>query len=409
MKLMWKKTANPEPPIEAAPAPAPAAEPAPAVAEDQAPVVARPAQINPTTVIASLVTLASVVFTTWSVFDMATPAAPDLVALAAGAGVELVWLYILATEWQQAGRTGHLSRGLTVTGWVLAAVAAVIITVHGLLTVLALAVLAVLPLAAKAGWHWQTRLRAAATRARLAAQAEAERERAETARRKAEEERRLAQEQQRRDQELSQELTEEQEKELARLRREAVFVSAKSAAELELDAARARADQERALADIRRQAEQQMAVDEGAADIEVRRIEMANRIRLASPVYSVTEVPTLTGGVPNDASALSGGGTPGTPGIFTGSGAGFGAMMRTAQAPHTGVDQPMPGVPGTVPTSPAHRSVAEAEANRAAIAQAYRHLFRQGGAEPSIAAVAAQAKVSDRTAGRHLRALGLID
>lgn len=404
MKLMRGQTPDPGPQT---------ASPAVAVA---------PGGVNPTTAIASLVTLASVVFTTWSVFDMATPAAPDLVALAAGAGVELVWLYILATEWQQAGRTGHLSRGLTVTGWVLAAVAAVIITVHGVLTMLALAVLAVLPLAAKAGWHWQTSLRAAATRARLEAEAQTARERAEAARREAEERHHREAEAQRRSQELSVEPTDADEREIAQLRRKAAVARLRADAEKDLVTAEAEADRMRQEAEadaerIRLETESRMrreaienrtaedlAVLEANAKLFRRRHEVEVELALTRPYELETGTSTR---VPNDASMLQ----TGTPGTFANSGAGFGGAMASARSAHVSVggsDQQVPQVPGQGSEAMVHHSAAEAEANRRKVGQVYEVLARATGEAPSIAAVARGAGISDRATGRHLRALKLI-
>ncbi|MFC9090677.1 hypothetical protein [Nocardiopsis dassonvillei] len=321
-------------------------------------VTPMPTWMNPTTVIAALVTLASVVFTTWSVYDLATPTAPAVVAIAAGLGAELVWLYVLAAEWQRAGRTGQLSHGLTATGWGLAALTAAVIAVHGVLTFLPLAALAALPLAAKAGWHWQTRLRAEETRTRLDAEAEAARAAAQAQRQEAEEARQREEEAARRASKLSSALTEDQEAELAALERETAYVTAKTEKELALDAARARADQQRALAEIRRQAEQQMAVDEGAADIEVQRLKLRNRIRLAAPVYTVTELPAsgqyeTAPQVPDDLSGLDTppptGGAPAAPVA----GFGFAPTPRPAQGvPRSDLRVPPAASPGAPEGTP---------------------------------------------------------
>ena len=373
MKLLWKKTANPEPQTEivAPPAPAPAPEPAPVVADDQdgeqtppaAAAAGEPGGIDFTRVIASIVTAASAVFTVWSVWDLTLrgaeegQAAPHVVGLGAGVGVEAVWLWLLAIEWQQASRTGRVHPALTRTGWVLAFGAAVVLVVHGVMTSWPMALLAVLPLAAKAGWHWLTALRCEQTRARLEAEATAAREAAEAQRKAEEEAHRKEAAKEARASKLSAELTEEQQAELAALEREAAYVTAKTEKELALDAARAHAEQQRALADIRRQAERQMAVDEGAADIEVQRAELRNRIRLASPVYTVTELPA--GGqneqVPNDPSGF------GIPPVGGAPVAGFG--FAQAPRPAGGAPRPdlrvppgapsatSPGAPGGAPQS----------------------------------------------------------
>lgn len=351
MKLPWKKTANPETQTKplTPPAPAPASEPGPVAADDQdseqtppaEAAVPEPGGIDFTRVIASIVTAASAVFTVWSVWDLARrgaeegQAAPHVVGLGAGVGVEAVWLWLLAIEWQQASTTGRVHPALTRTGWVLAFGAAVVLVVHGVMTSWPMALLAVLPLAAKAGWHWLTTLRCEQTRARLEAEAAAAREAAEAQRQAEEEVRRQEAAQEARASKLSAELTEEQRAELAALEREAAYVTAKTEKELALDAARAAAEQQRALAEIRRQAERQMAVDEGAADIEVQRAELRNRIRLASPVYTVTELPA--GGqheqVPDDPS-----------GFGVAPVAGFGAGLSQARAQGGGIGRHPGGI-----------------------------------------------------------------
>ncbi|MFJ9558397.1 hypothetical protein ACIRPH_31705 [Nocardiopsis sp. NPDC101807] len=341
MRWPWKTeteelaaAAAPTPTPPPAPAP-PVAEPAPAAAvvepehdqeENVVPAAPPSGGIDLTRVIASIVTAASAVFTVWSVWDLARGfgeeghAAPHAVGIGAGVGVEAVWLWLLAIEWQQASTTGRVSKALTRTGWALAVGASVVLVVHGVVTSWPMVLLAVLPLAAKAGWHHLTSARAEQTRARLAVEAAAARAAAEAERQKAEDARRAQEAEQARQAARSTTLTEAQEAELAELRRTAAFVTAKTDAELELDAARAHADQQRALADIRRRAEQQMTVDEASADIEVRRAELQNRIHLAKPLYTVREI--TPGGqhvVPDDPSGF---GLPPVSGT-TGSGFGF--------------------------------------------------------------------------------------
>ncbi|PWV44557.1 hypothetical protein [Nocardiopsis sp. L17-MgMaSL7] len=385
---------------------------------------------DPTTVIATAVTAASVVFTTWSVYDLATPTVPALVALAVGAGVELVWLFVLATEWKRANLTGDHSRGLTATGWILATLAAVVIAVHGVLASPALAILAVLPLAAKAGWHWQTRQRAEETRARIEAE-QAEADRAEAERAEAEAERvRVEAERAERELALSVDPTDEDEREIAKLRRQANVAKLRAAAETDLTTAQAEADRLRQEADaeaerIRRQSESRMrreaiqnkteeelAALEANARLFKRRQEVEVEMALTRP-YALTSGTTPR--VPDDASALQPGGG-GTPGSWVASGAGFGgAMAHAGTAPaHVGghvrgSDQQMPQVPGQVPGAVVHHSSAEAEVNRARVAEVFEVLHQATGEAPSIAAVARGAGVSDRAAGRHLRAAGLID
>ncbi|WP_026119891.1 winged helix-turn-helix domain-containing protein [Nocardiopsis ganjiahuensis] len=352
MKLMWKKTANPahsEPPLEAAAPPAPAPAPEPVVADDQTPeptppaaaAAGEPGGIDFTRVIASVVTAASAVFTVWSVWDLARhgaeegQAAPHAVGLGAGIGVEAVWLWLLAIEWQQASRTGRVNPVLTRTGWVLAAGASVVLVVHGVMTSWPMALLAVLPLAAKAGWHWLTALRCEQTRTRLEAEGAAAREAALAQRRAEEEARREQAAKEALESKLSSDLTETQRAELAELEREAAYVSAKTEKELALDAARAHAEQQRVLAQIRRQAEQQMTVDEASADIEVRRAELRTRIHLATPLYTAQELPAADHHeqVPDDPS-----------GFGVAPVAGFGAGLSQARAQGGGIGRQGGGI-----------------------------------------------------------------
>ena len=341
-----------------------------------------PIKFTPTVLIAGVLTLASVVFTTWSVYDLATPHAPALVALFVGVGVEAFWLFILATEWQRAGTTGERGGGLTVTGWVLAGVAAAVIGVHGVLTSLPMAALAVLPLAAKSGWHWQTRLRAEQTSTRLEAQEQAEQERVE---REQEAARRAAR--------LSAELTEEQQAELAELDRRAAYVQAKSKRQRTLAQAQARAEQEERLDQIRRDAEQQMAADEATAQIHVRRAELAQKIQLAAPVHTATQIGTGPQ-VPNDASGITDTNLHGP----TTSVAGFGAVFTNqgGAPPAPPVDQQMP--PHTPGDAPRGASPAEGALSGP---QRLLDYVTQAGNEATVKGAAREMGVHPRTIRRY--------
>ncbi|MGW5880264.1 hypothetical protein ACWFMI_27330 [Nocardiopsis terrae] len=338
MKLPWNKTATPEPPTETVPPPPPG--PAPVAANDQAPdqtppaaaAVTEPGGIDFTRGIASVVTAASAVFTIWSVWDLARhgaeegQAAPHAVGLGAGIGVEAVWLWLLAIEWKQASRTGRVNPVLTRTGWALAAGAAVVLAVHGVMTSWPMALLAVLPLAAKAGWHWLTALRCEQTRARLEAEAAAARA-AVDAERQAEEAAQAAEQADReRELALSTELTEGEERELAEIRRQAAYARARAAAETELTSAEAEADRLRqeAAADaervrqetehqmrqdaLRRRVEAQMAAQQADADLLRQRLSLEQELRLMRP-FELGAAGAVSGSsdqVPNDASGLEG-------------------------------------------------------------------------------------------------------
>ncbi|MET9713365.1 hypothetical protein [Nocardiopsis alba] len=297
-------------------------------------VVEEPSSWNdPVRLIAGVITAASAITTVWALWDLisadGTDPAAHLVGLAAGLVVEGGWLLVLASNYQAAAREGAVARWRTIVGWTLAGGAALLLGYHGIAAgSLAWSLLGLLPLISKTAWHVLTHARARQARQALQERRARERAAAEAARAQAEQ-----------DRALSTELTPEQEAELAALEREAAYVTAKTERELALDAARAQSEQQRALAEIRRQAERQMAVDEGAADIEVQRAELRNRIRLASPVYTVTELPA--GGhhdqVPTDPSGF---GIPPT----SGSVAGFGAGMEQARQGGGGIGRQGGGI-----------------------------------------------------------------
>lgn len=370
MKLLWKKTTNPEPPIEPTAPPAPAPEPEPVVVEDQAPEQAPPAAavtetgVDFTRIIASVVTAASAVFTVWSVWDLARhgaeegQAAPHLVGLGAGIGVEAVWLWLLAIEWQQATRTGRVNPVLTRTGWALAGGACVVLVVHGVLTSWPMALLAVLPLAAKAGWHWLTALRCEQTRARLEAEAAVARAAAETERQAEEETRRQEEEVKRREQMLSTGLTPEQEEELAQIRRQASYARAKAEAESELTTAQAEADRERQQADadserirqetesqmrqeaVQRRVREQMAMQQANVDLLKQRNELEMELRLTRPYALGSAEEAHSSRVPDDPSGF------GLPPV---SGFGFAQpQSREGEAPRSDLGVP----PGASPSAP---------------------------------------------------------
>ncbi|OOC52478.1 MULTISPECIES: helix-turn-helix domain-containing protein [Nocardiopsis] len=312
MKLMWKKTTDPESPTEA-------------VTRPTSTPTTRPLEkipsgwTDPVRLISGVITVASAITTVWALWDLFTGDGADmavhLVGLSAGLVVEGGWLLVLASNYQQAARDGYVARWRTVTGWVLAIGAALLLAIHGVVAEnLAWSLLGLLPLISKTAWHVITHTRAQRTRAVLAVRKREEAAAAAAAHAKSERER-----------ELSADLTEEQQAELAALERETTYVTAKTEKELALEAARAHAEQQRVLADIRRRAEQQMTVDEASADIEVRRSELRNRIHLAAPLYTAQELPAGASPVPNDPSGF------GVPPVG-GAAAGFGAGLREARS-----------------------------------------------------------------------------
>jgi len=324
--------------------------------------VKKPLDVFPilTVTIATTTTLASVAFTTWSVADLAVRGgAPLWVAITVGLAVEMLWLMLLATEWGQAVRTGRPATALKVAGWVLAGLAAGIIAVHALIDDPVLLALAVLPIGAKTAWHFRTRDRA---------------------------------EQTLREQDLSTDPTDEEEKTLAERARQLEV----RRRERELDRTEAEADHADRVAVIERQGREQLARARAhftvAREVQQQDREIgyqqtpATRIALGSGTYA-----------PDDASSLT----------TAGFGSAMAAQARTAQDVRTPADLEVPGVPGEGAGVSVHHSTVEAETNRRNVVVAYGRLLVRTGEEPSIAAVAAEAKISERAAGRHLRGAGL--
>ncbi|XKK40243.1 hypothetical protein HFP72_05970 [Nocardiopsis sp. ARC36] len=259
-------------------------------------------------------------------------------------------------------RTGRPAKALSVAGWALAALAAGIISVHALVEDPVLLALAVLPLGAKTAWHFRTRDRAGQTL---------------------------------REQALSTAPTDEEEQTLAERARQLEV----RRRERELDRAEADADHADRIAVIERQGREQLAkarahftvareVQDYDREIGYRQAPAA-RIALGAGTY-----------VPDDASSLT---------AQAGFGSAMAAQARNGQGPRTPADLEVPGVPGAGAGVQVHSSAEEGERNRAAVAVAFAQLLRDTRELPSIAAVARATDISDRAAGRHLRALGLID
>lgn len=324
---------------------------------------------RPLIVAAAVPSVLSLIWTAWSLADMIP--APGPVAIAAGVALDIMLIAAVAIAWMVPAA----ARPAQVVSWGIAALAATAIGIHSWEITPALALLAPLPLVAKALWGL-------ALAAKISHESDLA-ERAEADRALAEEERREAD---RKAARLSTGLTEDQEAELAELERERVYVEAKSERELALAAARARVAQEERLAKIHRDAETQMATDEVTAKIHVRRHELAQQIRLAAPVHTITEIGPAPQ-VPDDASSLT------DPGPMAGFG--FGQSDAPAQGAHPS-DQHVP----SVPTS-GEALVSEAERNRRAVLAAFERLSATG-TTPSISAVAEEAGVSRRTVNRHL-------
>ncbi|MGW8528969.1 hypothetical protein [Nocardiopsis sp. NPDC055824] len=333
----------------------------PSTTTTKEPAVKKPLDVFPilTVTIATATTLASVAFTTWSVADLATRGGVPLpVAVTVGLAVELLWLMLLATEWGQAVRTGRPAKALSVAGWVLAALAAGIISVHALVEDPVLLALTVLPLGAKTAWHFRTRDRAGQTL---------------------------------REQALSTAPTDTEEQTLAERARQLEV----RRRQRELDRAEADADHADRIAVIERQGREQLAkarahftvareVQDYDREIGYRQAPAA-RIALGSGTY-----------VPDDASSLT----------TAGFGSAMAAQARNGQTPTLGtpVDQQVPTPTQTLLKGGAQVSAAEAETNRTLVWNTRDQLIEETGKAPSINALASATGLSRRTVARHLEA-----
>jgi hypothetical protein len=330
---------------------------------------------RPLLIAASIPSALSLAWTAWSVADMIP--APWPVAIAAGIALDVALVAAVAIAWVAPA----IARGAQVASWLIAGVAAAAIAIHSWSLSPALALMAAVPLIAKALWHLA-----------LSAKAAGEAAAAEAAARAAEQDAKERAEAERKERRLSSELTEDEQAELAELERQRAYTEAKAARELALAEAEAKAEQERRLAEIRRRAETQMATDEATAQIHVRRAELAQQIRLAAPVYSVAEIPAGPR-VPDDPSGLDD--LP--PGTAPAPMAGFGFAQTGAPARGSHpADQHVPRVP-----TPEATALSEGERNRRAVLAAFERLAASGGT-PSVSAVAEAAGVSRRTVNRHL-------
>ena len=311
---------------------------------------------RPLIIAAAIPSLLSLAWTAWSVADMIP--APLPVALAAGIALDIMLVAAVAIAWTSPAA----ARPAQTVSWIIATLATAAIGVHSFEITPALVLLAPLPMVSKALWGLALSAKTTHDQAR-AEQEQAEKDQAEALRR--ETERKAAR--------LSTALTEDQEAEMAALERERVYVESKSERELALAEARAKVAQEQRLAEIRRQAETQMATDEATAKIHVRRHELAQQIQLAAPLQAQA-LPR----VPDDASSITG------------------SLAATGTQGAHPSDQHTP----EVPTSD-EDELSEGERNRLAVLAAYDRLS-SGGVTPSVSAVADAAGVSRRTVNRHL-------
>lgn len=232
-----------------------------------------------TIAVAAIPSVASLVWTAWSLMDMIP--APWPVGLAAGVVLDVALVSAVAIAWIAP----QVARPAKVTGWLIATLAAVLVGYHAAQILPVLAGLGLIPLVAKGLWHLA--LNARLTRAAAEdAQAEADRV--------------AAQENARRDAELSTDLTHEQQKEIVERKRQATYKRSLAEADRDVAAADADAEHEAELAKIARLGEQRRAMGREAAKVELERQRLMQEINASRPASFAL----LSGEVPSDLSSL---------------------------------------------------------------------------------------------------------
>ena len=371
-----------------------------------------PTGVDPVRILAGVLAAGSVVFTGWKIWDLiAGPGAGILihgVGVASGLAVESAWLMLLALAHQQATRTGHVSRWVTIAGWVLAIGAAGILLAHGVQSgAWVMALLGVLPLMAKTAWHGLTHTRALETLDRNQAAEQAQSQAEQIEREREREAARAEAARLERERALSTDPTDDDEREIAELHRRANVARLRAEAERELTTAEAEAERMREQAQaeaerIRREAESQLrreaiwhkteeelAVLESNAALFKRRSEVESELALTSPLR-------LGAGphVPNDASGI----TDTNLHVPTTSVAGFGAVFTNqgGAPPAPPVDQQVP--PHTPGSAPRGASPAEGALSGP---QRLLDYVTQAGNEATVKGAARQMGVHPRTIRRY--------
>src|SRR5690606_18201020 len=128
---------------------------------------ASPRDVGATIAVAAIPSVASLVWTAWSLMDMID--APWFVGLAAGVVLDVALVSAVAIAWIAP----TVAKPAKITGWLIASLAAVLVGYHAALILPVLALLGVIPLFAKGLWHLALNARLA----RAAAEATAEEER----------------------------------------------------------------------------------------------------------------------------------------------------------------------------------------------------------------------------------------
>lgn len=264
-----------------------------------------PRSVKATIAIASLPSLASLVWTAWSLIDMID--APLPVGLAAGVVLDIAMVSAIAIAWINIS----VAPGAKKFGWFVASIATVLVGWHAYEIMPILAILGIIPLVATGLWHFALNARIARAEkkdaleaARLAKEAE-----------EAEAKRAAEEEAAAREAELSAELSHERRAELARLEEDATYIEEKAERELRVAEAKAKAEHEKKVANVRRLGEEQRAMDEEAAKVEMARQELIQKVNASRPASFALPA----GDVPSDLSSL-----PPSPSASL---MGFGAVM----------------------------------------------------------------------------------
>ena len=272
--------------------------------------VGSPRSARATVAIAAVPSAASLVWTAWSLIDMIP--APLPVGLAAGVVLDVALVSAVAIAWIAP----QVAKPAKITGWLIALVAALLVGYHAYTILPVLAGLGLVPLVAKGLWHLalEARLTQAAAEA---AQAEADRV--------------AAAEKAQREAELSTDPTHDQKRIVAEKLQQAKHEEDLADAEVRLADAQAERDHKLKLAKIRRDAEQQRAMDREDAKVIKQRLELTREINASRPAgYALPAAE-----VPDDLSSLPvPPASPGTPQVM-----GFGAVMGS----DLGVSRGRPG------------------------------------------------------------------
>jgi hypothetical protein len=257
-----------------------------------------PRSARATVAIAAVPSAASLVWTAWSLIDMIP--APLPVGLAAGVVLDVALVSAVAIAWIAP----QVAKPAKITGWLIAAVAALLVGYHAYTILPALAALGIIPLFAKSLWHLALNARLARAAAE-AAQAEADRA--------------AAAEKAKQEAELSTDPKHEEKRLVAEKLRLAAHEEEMAKAEVRLADAQAEREHQLKLAKIRRGAEQQRAMDREDAKVIKQRLELTREINASRPAgYALPAAE-----VPDDLSSLPvPPASPGTPQVM-----GFGAVM----------------------------------------------------------------------------------